>query len=159
AQRRDLRLQRERLPVSEQVRLLDLRRRDEVLDRREARADLERARGPLGDLEVDVDALGRRALLRRDVDALEVTERDDAALAVFELRLREELTLLDFHFATEHLVARLRVALDLDALDVHERTAADRHDDVDLALHRIELGLRLGLDVRVARVAIQRAHR
>ena len=33
--------------------------RDEVLDGREAGADLERAGGPLGDLEVDVDAIGR----------------------------------------------------------------------------------------------------
>ena len=44
----DLRLQGERLPVAEQVRLLDLRGGDEVLDAREAGADLERAGGPLG---------------------------------------------------------------------------------------------------------------
>ena len=37
--------------------------------------------GLLGDLEVDVDRVGRRALLGRDVDALEVAERGDAALA------------------------------------------------------------------------------
>ena len=49
------------------------------------------------------------------------------------LRLAEELALLDLHLAAEDLVARLRVALDLDALDVDERSAADRDDDVDLA--------------------------
>src|SRR5207253_2279883 len=147
----------ERLAVAEQVRLLDLRRRDEVLDRREAGADLEGSRWSFGDLEVDVDRLGRRALLGRDVDALEVTERDDAALAVLELRLGEEVAFLDLHLATEDLVARLRVALHLDALDVDERSAADRDDDVDLLVDRIELGLRLGLDVRVAEVAVERA--
>ena len=51
----DLRLQGERLAVAEEVRLLDLRGGDEVLDAREAGADLERAGRPLGDLEVDVD--------------------------------------------------------------------------------------------------------
>ena len=72
---------------------------------------------------------------------------------------REELALLDLHLATEDLVARLRVALDLDALDVDERSAADRDDDVDLALDGVELGLGLGLDVRVAGVAVERADR
>ena len=62
----------------------------------------------------------------RDVDALEVAEGDDAALARLELGLAEELPLLDLHLAADDLVARLRVALDLDALDVDERAAADR---------------------------------
>src|SRR5690606_12137562 len=70
--------------------------------------------------------------------------------------LGEEVAFLDLHLATEDLVARLRVALHLDALDVDERPAADRDDDVDFLLDRIELRLRLRLDVRVAEVAVER---
>ena len=124
------------LAVAEQVRLLDLRRGDEVLDAREAGADLERAGRALADLDVDVHLVGRRALLGRDVDALEVAERRDAAPRLLELRLAEELAFGDLHLATDHLVARLRVAADLDALEMHERAALDRHDHVDLVASR-----------------------
>src|SRR5262249_23729316 len=116
-----LRLERERLPVTEQVRLLDLRRGDGILEGAGAGAAVERACGLLRDLEVDDDLFGRRPLLGRDVDALEVAEGDDAPLRVLEARLAEELRLLDLHLAAEDLVAGLRVALDLDALDVDER--------------------------------------
>ena len=81
------------------------------------------------------------------------------SLAVLEARLAEELALLDLHLAADDLVARLGVSLDLDALEVDGRPALDGNDDVDLAVHRVELGLGLGLDVRVAGVAIERAHR
>ena len=73
------------------------------------------------------------------------------------LGLAEELPLLDLHLAADDLVARLGVALDLDALEVDGRPALDGDDDVDLLVHRIELGLGLGLDVGEAGVAVQRA--
>ena len=158
AEAADLRLQRERLAVAEQVRLLDLRGSDEVLDAREARADLERAGRTFADLDVDVHPVGCRALLGRDVDALEVAERRDAASRFLEQRLAEEVALGDLHLATDHLVARLRVAADLDALEVHERAALDRNDDVDLVGHGVELRLRSRVDVGVAVVAVERAN-
>ena len=57
-----------------------------------------------------------------------------ALLRGLELGLAEELPLLDLHLAPDDLVARLGVALDLDALEVDERAAADGDDDVDLCL-------------------------
>ena len=88
---------------------------------------------------------------------LEVAEGDDAALAVLELGLGEEHAFFDPPSRGGAPVARLGVALDLDALDVDERSASDRDDDVDFLLDRIELGLRLCLDVGVACVAVERA--
>src|SRR5690606_27495514 len=106
----ELRLEREALPVSEQVGLLHLSGGDEVLEAREASADLERAGGLLDHLHVDVHAVERRPLLRRDVDALEVAEGRDAPARAVEARLAERLALGDLELAADHLVARLRVA-------------------------------------------------
>src|SRR6201999_1391037 len=120
AQGRDMRLEGEHLAVAEEVRLLHLRGRDEVLDAGEARADLEGARRLLADLDVDVDVGGVVALLGGEIDPLEVAERGDAALRLLQPGLAEELLLLDLHLATDDLVPRLGVALDLDAAEVDE---------------------------------------
>ena len=70
---------------------------------------------------------GVAALLGRDVDALEVAERGDAASCdVSSLVSLKSCALLDLHLAADDLVARLGVALDLDALEVDERAAPDR---------------------------------
>src|SRR5690606_15502461 len=124
----ELRLQREALPVAEQVGLLDLRRCDEVLEARKARADLERPGRLLHHLDVDVHPIERRTLLGRDVDALEVAERRDAPAGAVEARLAERLAFGDFELAADHLVARLRVAAHLDAPEANVRTAHDGHD-------------------------------
>ncbi len=52
-------------------------------------------RRSLGDLEVDDDAVGGRAFLFRDVDALEVAERRHARLAALDLGHVVELALDD----------------------------------------------------------------
>src|SRR5207302_1344462 len=85
AQAGDLGLQREALAVAEEVCLLDLRGENEVLDRREAGPDLERAGRAFADLDVDVDPVGRAAFFGRDVDPLEIPERGDEALGRLEL--------------------------------------------------------------------------
>ena len=113
----------------------------------------------LGDLDVDVDAVGRGAFLGGDVDALEVTERGDELFGGLELGLAEEAAFGDLHFAADDLVAGLGVAADLDAIEVDGRSAPDGDDDVHLLLVGVELGLRVGLDVGVAFVAVHRAHR
>ena len=61
----DLRVQREALAVPEQVRLLYLRRGDEILDAGEAGADLERPGGTLRHFDDGLDLVGRRAFARR----------------------------------------------------------------------------------------------
>ena len=66
-----------------------------------------------------------RAALGRDVDVLEEAERHDAALRDLEVRLVEQLALGDPHLAADHLVARLRVAADVDALEVGALAARD----------------------------------
>src|SRR5262249_32251053 len=136
----DLGLQSERLSVPEQVGLLDLSRCDEVLDAREASADLEGARRPFGDLEVDIDGLRRGALLRREIAASEVTESDVASFALFEVVFTEELPFFDLHLPPQDLVTRLGIAFDLDALDVDLGPATNGDDDIDLALDWVELG-------------------
>ncbi len=155
----DLRVERQRLAVAEEVGLLHLRGGDEVLDAGEARAHLEGAGRLLADLDVDVDVALVLALLGGDVDVLEVAERGDAALGAVELGLAEELALLDLQLAADDLVAGLGVALDLDAAEVDQPVPLDGHDDVDLLLVGVELGLRGGLDVGVAGVAVEGLHR
>ena len=56
-----------------------------------------------------------------DVDVIEVAERGDALLRVLQLGLAEDLPFLDLHLAAHDPVARLRVALDLDALHAQPR--------------------------------------
>ena len=152
-------LQGERLPVAEEVRLLDLRGGDEVLDRCEKPAPTWKV--PVGfsaTSKLTMILSGVRALLGRDVDALEVPERRDAPLDCARgfVSLKSCASSISISRRSD-LVARLGVPLHLDALDVDERAAPDGDDDVDLLVHRIELGLGLGLDVGVAGVAVERA--
>ncbi len=159
SQAADLRLQRQALPVAEQVRLLHLRGGDEALDTGEARADLEGTGGALGDLDVDVHLVGGRALLLRDVHALEIAERGDALARLVEQRLAVLVALGDLHLAADDLVAGLGVAADLDAFEMDERPAHDGHDDVDLVRLLVQAGLRVRFHARVAVVAVHRADR
>ena len=66
--------------------------------------------------------------------------------------------LLDLELAAHDLIARLRVPLHLDALDVHRRPALDGDDDVHHLVHGIELRFGLGLDIREPAVAVQGAY-
>ena len=104
--------------VAEEVLLLDLAGEDELLDRAEARADLEGAGGALGHLDVHDDSVGRGALLLAHLDALEVAELVDQGAPIFELRLVVEVTLADPELPPDHRIASLRVAADVDSLDV-----------------------------------------
>src|SRR5690606_34608127 len=137
----DLRLQRQALPVAEQVGLLDLRGGDEVLDAGEAGADLEGARRLLGDVDVDVHPVRGRALLRGEVHAAEVTEGRDAASRALQERLAEATALHDLHLPPDHSIAGLGVAPDLDALEAHDGAAHHGDDEVDLVGLRIDLRL------------------
>src|SRR5205823_1701227 len=139
AQARDLRLHGERLAAAKQVVLRDLRLGDEVLDAREAGADLERAGRALGDLDVDLDELVGRAALGRHDDVLEEAERHDAALGDLEVRVVEQLALGDLHLAADHLVAGLGVAADVDALEVRALAARHLERQRDLALVEVDL--------------------
>jgi hypothetical protein len=112
------------------------------LERAEARADLERAGRALADLDVHDDAIGRGAFLFAQLDALEVAELLDLCAALLGERLAVELALDEPHLAPDDAVPRLRVAEDVDALDAHERAAADDDRHVhDAAIH-VEVGLR-----------------
>src|SRR5579883_1657151 len=155
SQRRHLRLQRQRLPSSEEVVLRDLRLADEVLDGGEAGADLERARRPLGHFDVHLDLVVRAPPPRRKLHLVEEAERLHPPLREVEQCLVVQLAFVDPELAADDLVAGLVVAPDVDALEIDLLTLLDVEGEIDglrVVLDRSERG---DVDVGVALVLVE----
>ena len=150
-------MQRQALAIAEEIRLLDLRGDDEILDAREASADLERARWTFRHFDVNIDPVWCGPLFGGDVDTLEVAESRDADSGLLELGLAKLLCLSDFQFSANDLIARLGVSANLNALEMHQGAAHDRHDDVDLGLIGIEASLWVGVDIGEAVISVERS--
>src|SRR5690606_30120305 len=119
----DLRLQRQALPVAEQVGLLDLRGGDEVLDAGEAGGDLDGARRLYGCVGWHVQPVRRRALLRRSVAAAAVPVVRDAAPRPLQERVAEPTALQALRLPPDHSIASHGVAPDLEAVEAHAGAA------------------------------------
>ena len=143
------------LPAPEEVVLRDLRLGDEVLDRREAGADLEGAGRALGDLDVDLHHVVGRTAARGDVDLLEVSQGVHAPLRIVERRLAVGLALDDAQLAPDDLVAGLGVAVDVDPLEVDQLSLLNLEGHVDGAGLLVDRGRGRGVDVGVAPILVE----
>jgi len=108
----------------------------------------------LRDLDVDVHLVVARAALRRDVDLLEEAQRRHAPLRVVQQRLVVGLALDDAQLAADDLVARLRVAADVDAIERDQIALLDLEGDVDGARLLVDGRGRRRVDVGVALVLV-----
>ena len=81
------------MPASKEIVLRNLRLSDEILDRREACANLKGSCGTLGDFDIYDNKLIARAALGRDINLLKEAQSRDAFLGNLEIGLIVELTL------------------------------------------------------------------
>ena len=134
------------LAPAEQVPLADVERGEQAVEAAVAGADAEHAGRPLLDLDVHHDLVGRGPLLGVDVDLVEESQVEQALPAAHELLEREQLALGHPQLPPKDLFRALRVAADVDPLDVDRSALDDRDDHVDLEVR--EVVRRAGLDLR-----------
>ena len=128
------------LAAAEQVALADRDFGHEAVRRRIAARDRELAGRLFLDVDVDDHAIRGRARLVGDLHALEVVEILQPPLGAVDQHAIVGVAFRDIELAPDDIVARARVAADVDALDIGARALLDREHDVDLA----------GLEVAVA---------
>src|SRR6266498_3796589 len=155
---RPLDLQREGLAPPEEVLLRDLAGEDEVLVGGEPRPDLEGAGRALLHLDHRHDLVVARPRLRRDLGGLEEAERVHALLRGAHPGPAEPLALVDPELAADHLVTRLLVADDLDALEAHHLPGLNLEGDIEDPLLGVGGGERRDVRVGVAEVLVHVAH-
>ena len=139
--------QAQELAVAQQVALGDADVADDALARRVAGAERELTRGLLDQLDIEDDAVRRRAGAAFDLDGLEEAERLQALLGLVDQQRIVGVALGQPELAPDHVVLRAQVADDVDALDVDARTFVDHVGDVICATrvaHRARADAREG---------------
>ena len=114
------------LAAAEQVALADADFGDEAVGGRIAAGDRELAGRLLFHVDIEDDAVGRRARLVGDLHVLEVVEVLQPPLGAVDQRAVVGVAFGDIELAPDDVVARARVAADIDALDVGARALLDR---------------------------------
>ena len=146
--------QRQRVAAAEQVLLRDRRRQHDVLGAGEAGAEHQVAGRTLLDAEIHIDLVGRARHRRSlDVHLVEEAETVDAGARAVDRGCVVPAALHLPHLATHDLVARLGVAADVDAADIHATARIDEDGERDLALLLVDFGRRVDVGEGVALVA------
>ena len=91
----------------------------------------------LFDVDVDHHPVGRRAGLVGDLHGLEEIEILEPPLGAIDQGAIVGIAFGDIELAADHVVARARVAADIDALDVGARAFIDDEGDVDAVVLRL----------------------
>src|SRR5690606_38419337 len=100
--------------------------------------------------DIDDDAIRRRAGLGRDPDALEIAEILQPALSPVDQRVVIRIALIEVEFAADHIVARARIAGDVDAFDIDARALLHRKNQIDAARTEVTITARMNLGEGVA---------
>ena len=94
------------------------------------------------DRDIENDAIRRRARLGAEFHRFEVAELLQVALTALDQRAIVGIALADIELTADHLVARLGVAMDLDALDIETFALVDDVDEIDHLAISARLGAR-----------------
>src|SRR5271166_1664174 len=138
----------ERAPVEQvEVRLLDLREHGRPLERAVARAECERPRPALLDRDAQVAPARDVGVLRLDLHVVEEAGVLEPVLAYLHPHRVKDVAGAEDELADDDDALRLRVALDLDRLDVELLALVDLELEVDVA--RLEVGPADDVDPRV----------
>src|SRR6185312_7269318 len=128
------------LAAAHQVAVGDADFGDEAVGGRIPAGDRELAGGLLFDIDIDDDAVRRRARLVGDLDRLEEVQVLQPAFGAVDQCAIVGVALADIELAADDVIARADVAADVDALDVGARALFHDEGGVD----------RVGLGVAVA---------
>ncbi len=82
-------------------------------------------------LDVEHDAIRRRARQARNLDGLKIIQILEAALGTIDQRLVVGVALGNVEFTPDHVVPRPGVAVDFDAFEVGPRPLIDHEGDID----------------------------
>ena len=102
------------------------------------------------DVDIDNDAVRRRTRLVGDLDGLEEVEVLQAPFGAIDHRTVICVALGDIELAADDIVARTRVAANIDAFNVGVRTFVHHEGHVDLAAFKIALAARTHDRERIA---------
>src|SRR5262249_3351126 len=138
------------VPASEQVALGDADLGEEALLSRIAARDGELAGGLLFDVDIDDDAVGRRARFVGDADGLEVVEVLQPSLAAIDEHTVVGVALGEVEFAANDVVPGAGVAADIDALDIGAGALVEHVGDVDDARLQVAVAARTHLGEGIA---------
>ena len=126
------------------------RRAGRLAARRIAGADRELAGRLLDDVDDQNDLVRLGARRRRNLDRLKEIKRFQPPLRALDQHLVEGVAFADVELAADDVVARARVAADLDALDIGLGALVDRIDDRDGAVLEIAVAARRDLREGIA---------
>ena len=116
---------------AEKIRIAHGHRGERAAGRRIAAGDIEVSGLVLLDDDIEDDAVGRRARLRHDLDRLEIAQRLQPAFGALDQRAVVAVAFAEIEFAPDHRVARLGVAVNVDALDIDAFAGLDGVDEID----------------------------
>ncbi|MCZ7586982.1 MAG: hypothetical protein M5R36_28560 [Deltaproteobacteria bacterium] len=134
--------------------MADLRRADEVFQRRESDADHELALHPFLEAHDEIHRLVVRSVLGRNGDFVEVAGAHQFLFALANPRAGIEIALGNSEFAPDHLIARLRVAFEHDLFEVREFSFVDLEENIDHAPLGVRGRIRRHFGERVADVRV-----
>ncbi len=96
----------------------------------------------LFDVDVDHHPVGRRTGLVGDLHGLEEIQTLDAPLGAIDQGAIVGIAFRNIELAPDHVVARARIAADVDALDIGPDPFIDDEDDVDQVVLRVAVAAR-----------------
>ena len=102
------------------------------------------------DVDIDDDAVRRRARLVGDLHILEVVEILDAPLGAVDQSAVVGVAFGNVELAPDHIVAGAGVAADVDTLDIGAHALVDDIDDADGVVLRVAVAARLHGGERIA---------
>ena len=102
------------------------------------------------DVDIEHDAIRRRARLVGDLDGLEIVEVLQAPFGAVDERAVVCVALADVEFAADHVVAGAGVAADIDPLDVDARAVFHGENDADGMGRQIAVAARTDHGKRIA---------
>ena len=143
-------LEAEVLAPAEEVLLGDLGHQHGAVLAAVACADREQARGALLDADIDVRQVLLGPFGGLKIHFLEVTEPAEPGVAALQLVAVVEFPFREGQLPADDLVACLRVAGDVDPVEVDEVSFLDVVGDVDLLLGLFRLGLGVDLGIGIA---------
>ena len=117
--------------TSHEVAVDDTDFRDEPVRRRVAAGNRELAGRLLFDIDIDDHAVRRRTGLIGDPYRLEKAEVLQPSFCTIDQRPVIGIALAEIEFAADHVIARSRIAADIDALDIGSRTFLDDESNID----------------------------
>ena len=117
--------------AAEEIALADGDLPKEAVRGRITAGDRELAGGLLLDVDIDDDAIGRRARLGGDLDVFEEGQVLQAPFGAADQSPIVRIAFREVELAPDHVVARAGVAADVDLLDVDARPVVDREDEID----------------------------